>query len=76
MSPSNSNLHKSPAGWARLHDRRAAGVRVRGAKMDSRPKSMIGAKANLHFRPKAEQGDAPEFVTRKGRQQRRVRIAS
>lgn len=75
-APQTSNLYKSEEGWIRFRERTNSGANARRAKMEHRPKTMIGQRKRVDLKPKFEPGDAPEFVVRKGRKQRRVRIAS
>jgi hypothetical protein len=76
VSRSSSNLYKSPEGWARFRDRTASGARAHRPKMDHRPLSRIAAEAKGQPRKAI---DIPayegETVVRRGRKQRRVRIA-
>lgn len=81
MSPSNTNLHKSPEGWARFRERTASGARAYRPKMDHRPLARIAAEAKAARAKGAPRKriDIPayegEAVVHKGRKQRRVRIA-
>lgn len=78
MSPNESNLHKSEAGWVRFRERTDSGARARGTFMEHRPAAAVGeavkAGKNDKLAPKPAKPEG-EFVVRRGRRQRRVRIA-
>lgn len=79
----SSNLYKSPEGWARFRDRTGSGARAYRPKMDHRPLSRIAAEAKaqrVRGTMPRKAIDVPRYegeqVVRRGRKQRRVRIAS
>lgn len=74
----SSNLHKSDEGWERFRDRTGSGARARGTLMEHRPRSAVGAAVKAGKNDKLAPTPTPpegEFVVRRGRRQRRVRIA-
>lgn len=74
----SSNLHKSEAGWASFRERTGSGARARGTFMEHRPSKAIGEAVKAGKNDKLAPVPAPaegEFVVRRGRRQRRVRIA-
>jgi hypothetical protein len=74
----SSNLHKSDEGWVRFQERTGKGARARGGFMEHRPVAAVGAAVKAGKNDKLAPTPAPaegEYVQRRGRRQRRVRIA-